>query len=140
MRLIAGSIIHLYALGQRIVVLNSVEDVVELFENRARIYSDRPVFPVRDMCVTESAFIFCHICFLALIPLICLGLVGDITLVCLTTATSGELTGRYANKTSKQMRSTSTVPSKRVKFMRCSWRFLIPQTRLWITLNCMFLQ
>ncbi|KAF9041593.1 cytochrome P450 [Panaeolus papilionaceus] len=44
-----SSIMHLYALGQRIVVLNAVEDVVELFENRARIYSDRPVFPVRDM-------------------------------------------------------------------------------------------
>ncbi|PPQ74460.1 hypothetical protein CVT24_000033 [Panaeolus cyanescens] len=37
-----SSLIHLYALGQRIIVVNGRKDADELFENRARIYSDRP--------------------------------------------------------------------------------------------------
>ncbi|PPQ72452.1 hypothetical protein CVT24_003118 [Panaeolus cyanescens] len=46
---IGSSIIYLSALGNRILVLNSREDIDELLERRAAIYSDRPDFPTIDM-------------------------------------------------------------------------------------------
>ncbi|KAF9031190.1 cytochrome P450 [Panaeolus papilionaceus] len=44
-----SKIIYLNALGQRLIVLNSVDDANELFENRASIYSDRSVVPTTEM-------------------------------------------------------------------------------------------
>lgn len=37
-----GDIIYLEALGQPIIILNSVETVGDLFERRSALYSDRP--------------------------------------------------------------------------------------------------
>lgn len=37
-----GNMVHLTALGQHIVVLNSAKVIVELLEKRGRIYSSRP--------------------------------------------------------------------------------------------------
>ncbi|KAF4621051.1 hypothetical protein D9613_001199 [Agrocybe pediades] len=39
-------ILHLEALGNHIIILNSVEDADELLEKRAQNYSDRPVIPI----------------------------------------------------------------------------------------------
>ncbi|KAF9050229.1 cytochrome P450 [Panaeolus papilionaceus] len=44
-----SSLLHFYALGQRIIVINGREDADELFENRARIYSDRPFLATTEM-------------------------------------------------------------------------------------------
>ena len=38
----AGDIIYLEALGQPIIILNSVKTVGDLFERRSALYSDRP--------------------------------------------------------------------------------------------------
>ena len=37
-----GDIFHFRIYGQHTIILNSVEDVRELFERRAGLYSDRP--------------------------------------------------------------------------------------------------
>ncbi|KAF8147294.1 cytochrome P450 [Mycena galopus ATCC 62051] len=44
-----SDIIHASALGQRIVVVNSVKTAVELFEKRSHIYSDRPVITMVEL-------------------------------------------------------------------------------------------
>ncbi|KAF9054743.1 cytochrome P450 [Panaeolus papilionaceus] len=44
-----SSMIHFEALGNRFIVLNSCEDADELLENRARLYSDRPIMPTVDL-------------------------------------------------------------------------------------------
>jgi hypothetical protein len=44
-----GSILHASALGKHVVVLNKLEDAVELFEKHARIYSDRPEYPIEKL-------------------------------------------------------------------------------------------
>ncbi|KAF9266529.1 cytochrome P450 [Marasmius fiardii PR-910] len=44
-----GDYIHLEALGQHMVVVNSWKVVDELFEKRSRIYSDRPYIPMLDL-------------------------------------------------------------------------------------------
>lgn len=40
--LVSGDIVHFKVLGQRMIVLNSVNVARELFEKRSAIYSDRP--------------------------------------------------------------------------------------------------
>lgn len=44
----SGDILYAEALGNRILVLNRVEDALEIFENqsKARMYSDRPTVPI----------------------------------------------------------------------------------------------
>ncbi|KAF9045269.1 cytochrome P450 [Panaeolus papilionaceus] len=44
-----SSMIYLQALGNKILVLHDQEDAEELFEKRAAIYSDRPVFPTMEL-------------------------------------------------------------------------------------------
>ena len=44
-----GSVIHASALGTHIVVVNKVEDADELFERRAKKYSDRPEYPIQKL-------------------------------------------------------------------------------------------
>ena len=44
-----GSVIHASALGSHVVVLNKVEDADELFEIRAKNYSDRPEYPIQKL-------------------------------------------------------------------------------------------
>jgi hypothetical protein len=44
-----GSILHASALGNHVVALNKLEDAIELFEKRARIYSDRPEYPIQKL-------------------------------------------------------------------------------------------
>lgn len=39
---ISGDVMHVEALGQHIIILNSVESANELFERRSSTYSDRP--------------------------------------------------------------------------------------------------
>ncbi|KAF9041585.1 cytochrome P450 [Panaeolus papilionaceus] len=46
---LGSTVIHLEALGNRIVMLNSYEDAEELLETRTRIYCDRPVVPTLDI-------------------------------------------------------------------------------------------
>ncbi|KAJ6585111.1 cytochrome P450 [Mycena capillaripes] len=41
-----GEIVHVRVFGEHIVILNSLKAAVELFEKRARIYSDRPAIPM----------------------------------------------------------------------------------------------
>ncbi|KAJ7147105.1 cytochrome P450 [Mycena crocata] len=41
-----GEIVHARVFGQHIVVINSAKVAVELFDRRARIYSDRPTIPM----------------------------------------------------------------------------------------------
>jgi hypothetical protein len=44
-----GSVIHASALGSHVVVVNKVEDADELFERRAKKYSDRPEYPIQKL-------------------------------------------------------------------------------------------
>ena len=44
-----GSVLHTSALGSHVVVVNKLEDAVELFERRAKIYSDRPEYPIQNL-------------------------------------------------------------------------------------------
>ncbi|KAJ6508851.1 cytochrome P450 [Mycena sanguinolenta] len=44
-----GDLVHASTLGQHIVVVNSVQTAVELFEKRSHIYSDRPVVPMVEL-------------------------------------------------------------------------------------------
>jgi SpoU rRNA methylase family enzyme len=44
-----GSVLHTSALGSHVVVVNKLEDAVELFERRARIYSDQPEYPIQEL-------------------------------------------------------------------------------------------
>ena len=44
-----GSVLHTSALGSHVVVVNKLEDAIELFERRARIYSDRPEYPIQNL-------------------------------------------------------------------------------------------
>ncbi|KIL67640.1 hypothetical protein M378DRAFT_9396 [Amanita muscaria Koide BX008] len=44
-----SSIIYLYAGGNHVVVLNTLEDAVELLEKRSANYSSRPTNPVIDL-------------------------------------------------------------------------------------------
>ncbi|KAJ7675706.1 cytochrome P450 [Mycena polygramma] len=43
---IYGDIMHASAFGSHVVILNSLKIATELFERRARIYSDRPLMPM----------------------------------------------------------------------------------------------
>ncbi|KAF4621053.1 hypothetical protein D9613_001191 [Agrocybe pediades] len=44
-----SGILHVEALGNHIIILNTVEDADELLEKRANNYSDRPVIPIAKM-------------------------------------------------------------------------------------------
>ncbi|PPQ79984.1 hypothetical protein CVT25_003043 [Psilocybe cyanescens] len=41
-----SSILYAEALGNRVVIVNKRDDAIEMFEKRAKIYSDRPVIPM----------------------------------------------------------------------------------------------
>jgi hypothetical protein len=47
--MIKGGLVHASALGQHIIIVNSVKTAFELFEKRSHIYSDRPVIPMIEM-------------------------------------------------------------------------------------------
>lgn len=44
----AGDILHASAFGNHVVVVNSLK-MAEIFEERAQLYSDRPVIPVVEL-------------------------------------------------------------------------------------------
>ncbi|KAF8637703.1 hypothetical protein AX16_010778 [Volvariella volvacea WC 439] len=44
-----SSLIHLQALGQHVLVINSFKDAVELLEKRAQVYSSRPYIPMVEL-------------------------------------------------------------------------------------------
>ncbi|KAK7048352.1 O-methylsterigmatocystin oxidoreductase [Favolaschia claudopus] len=44
-----GDLVHASALGQHIVIVNSVKTATELFDKRSHIYSDRPVITMVDL-------------------------------------------------------------------------------------------
>ncbi|KAF8815593.1 cytochrome P450 [Phlegmacium glaucopus] len=44
-----GDIVYCYALGQHVIILNSLKAVTDLFDKRSHIYSDRPILPIRDI-------------------------------------------------------------------------------------------
>ena len=44
-----GDIVYCEALGQHVIILNSLKVVNDLFEKRSHIYSDRPLLPMRDV-------------------------------------------------------------------------------------------
>jgi hypothetical protein len=46
-----GNILSFRLFGQVIIVLNTAKAAKDLLEKRAAIYSDRPVFPLYEMCV-----------------------------------------------------------------------------------------
>lgn len=50
----SGDIVYSYALGQHVIILNSLKMAIDLFEKRSQMYSDRPVIPMRDMYVFLS--------------------------------------------------------------------------------------
>lgn len=50
----AGDIISFRALGQVIVVLNSIKANKDLLEKRPDIYSDRPLIPIFEMYVISN--------------------------------------------------------------------------------------
>ena len=41
-----GDIVHVQAFGKHVVILNSIEAVEDLLEQKSAIYSDRPRFPL----------------------------------------------------------------------------------------------
>ncbi|KAG5646918.1 hypothetical protein DXG03_001994 [Asterophora parasitica] len=41
-----GGVIHVSALGQPLIILNSIKAISDLLEKRSGIYSDRPVLPM----------------------------------------------------------------------------------------------
>ncbi|KAJ7935572.1 cytochrome P450 [Mycena leptocephala] len=44
-----GDLVHASALGQHIIIINSVKTAFEFFEKRSHIYSDRPVLPMIEL-------------------------------------------------------------------------------------------
>ncbi|KAG6885193.1 hypothetical protein C0993_004977 [Termitomyces sp. T159_Od127] len=52
---IYGDVICLKLFGRSIIVLNSVEAAIDLLEKRSANYSDRPYFPIFELCVFYSA-------------------------------------------------------------------------------------
>lgn len=46
-----GEVLYLSVLGKSIIILNTEEAAVELLDQRNAIYSDRPRFPMQDLCV-----------------------------------------------------------------------------------------
>ncbi|KAF7374551.1 O-methylsterigmatocystin oxidoreductase [Mycena sanguinolenta] len=52
-----SDIVHASALGQRIVVVNSVKTAVEIFEKRAHLYSGRPVLPMVELMGWDFTFL-----------------------------------------------------------------------------------
>ena len=47
--MIKGDLVHASALGQHIIVVNSVKTANELFEKKSHIYSDRPVITMLEL-------------------------------------------------------------------------------------------
>ncbi|KAF7374549.1 O-methylsterigmatocystin oxidoreductase [Mycena sanguinolenta] len=52
-----SDIVHASALGQHIVVINSVKTTVEIFEKRAHVYSSRPVLTMLELMDWDFAFV-----------------------------------------------------------------------------------
>ncbi|KAF7374545.1 O-methylsterigmatocystin oxidoreductase [Mycena sanguinolenta] len=52
-----SDIVHASALGQHIVVINSVKTAVEIFEKRSHLYSDRPVLTMVELMGWDFAFV-----------------------------------------------------------------------------------
>ncbi|KAF8552144.1 cytochrome P450 [Imleria badia] len=48
-----GDLIYIRLLGKDILIINSEKVAKDLFENRSKIYSDRPHFIISEMCGTE---------------------------------------------------------------------------------------
>lgn len=46
-----GDVMYLNMLRRSVVVLNSVEAAIDLLEKRSANYSDRPPFPIFELCV-----------------------------------------------------------------------------------------
>ncbi|PPQ70818.1 hypothetical protein CVT24_001035 [Panaeolus cyanescens] len=51
-----GDIIHIDALGQPIIVINSAKVAQDLLDNRSTIYSDRPVLQMASLCGYARSF------------------------------------------------------------------------------------
>ncbi|KAK7048443.1 cytochrome P450 [Favolaschia claudopus] len=51
-----GDVIHIEALGQHILVINSLNAATELLEKRAHIYSDRPTIPMVKLAEWDFTF------------------------------------------------------------------------------------
>ncbi|EAU81927.1 O-methylsterigmatocystin oxidoreductase [Coprinopsis cinerea okayama7 len=51
-----GNIVHVNALGQSIVVINKLDQVIDLLEKRSTNYSDRPGLPMLDMMDYSFSF------------------------------------------------------------------------------------
>jgi len=49
--LLSGDIVYCNAMGQHVIILNSLKVTIDLFEKRSNMYSDRPVLPMRDMYI-----------------------------------------------------------------------------------------
>lgn len=49
--IISGDILHAGAFGNHVVVINSFKIAEEIFERRAKLYNDRPVIPIVEVCV-----------------------------------------------------------------------------------------
>lgn len=54
---LSGDIIYLRSYSQPIIILNSFEDVVELFEKRSGNYSSRSVSPMYKLCVSRHSLL-----------------------------------------------------------------------------------
>ncbi|PPQ87341.1 hypothetical protein CVT25_002091 [Psilocybe cyanescens] len=53
-----SSILYAEALGNRVLIVNNRDDAIEIFEKRARIYSDRPVIPILKLMGWQYNFAF----------------------------------------------------------------------------------
>ncbi|PPQ87679.1 hypothetical protein CVT25_011446 [Psilocybe cyanescens] len=53
-----SSILYAEALGNRVLIVNNRNDAVEIFEKRAKIYSDRPVIPMLKLMGWQHNFGF----------------------------------------------------------------------------------
>ena len=56
--IISGDILYASAFGNHVVVINSLKVAEEIFERRAKLYNDRPVIPIVEVCV----FFFYYTC------------------------------------------------------------------------------
>ncbi|KAJ7675727.1 cytochrome P450 [Mycena polygramma] len=53
-----GDIVHASAFGNHVIIINSLKIAAELFERRARIYSDRPLIPMIPLIGWDFDFTF----------------------------------------------------------------------------------
>ncbi|KAG0700131.1 cytochrome P450 [Suillus ampliporus] len=50
-----GDISHVEVLGQHIIVLNSLKIAMDMLDKKSSVYSDRPVFPMGELCGWKHA-------------------------------------------------------------------------------------